>query len=155
MTLLFPQKITYGRIIMHTETFLKYFFLFIIGGFSYFYIEILFRGYSHFSMIICGGTALILCGIINQASHFRISVITQMLISSCIITLLELITGYIVNIKLHLHIWDYSKLPYNLYGQICPAFSFIWMIASLPCIFTDDIIRWILFDEEKPQYKLL
>ena len=140
---------------MCKENILKYIFLFLIGGFSYFYIEILFRGYSHFSMIICGGLALILCGMINQISNFRISLITQMLISTCIITLLEFITGYIVNIKLHLHIWDYSKLPFNLYGQICPAFSLIWMLASLLCIFMDDIIRWTIFDEDKPHYKFL
>ena len=140
---------------MCKENILKYIFLFLIGGFSYFYIEILFRGYSHFSMIICGGLALILCGMINQISNFRISLITQMLISTCIITLLECITGYIVNIKLHLHIWDYSKLPFNLYGQICPAFSLIWMLASLLCIFMDDIIRWTIFDEDKPHYKFL
>ena len=140
---------------MCKENILKYIFLFLIGGFSYFYIEILFRGYSHFSMIICGGLDLILCGMINQISNFRISLITQMLISTCIITLLEFITGYIVNIKLHLHIWDYSKLPFNLYGQICPAFSLIWMLASLLCIFMDDIIRWTIFDEDKPHYKFL
>ncbi len=55
----------------------KYLFLFLVGGFSYFYIEILFRGFSHFSMIVCGGLAFILCGLINQLMHFRISLITQ------------------------------------------------------------------------------
>ena len=144
-----------GRFDVNTKIFLKYLFLFVIGGFTYFYIEILFRGYSHFSMILCGGFAFILCGMINQLSNFQISIISQILISTCIITLLELITGYIVNIRLHLHVWDYSKLPYNLHGQICPAFSLIWMFASIACIVLDDIIRWKIFDEEKPHYKLL
>ncbi len=98
---------------MNSNNIIKYIFLFIIGGFSYFYIEILFRGFSHFSMIICGGLAFILCGALNQFTHFKLSVITQMLISSIIITLLEFITGYIVNIRLHWNVWDYSSLPYN------------------------------------------
>ena len=131
----------------------KYLFLFLIGGFSYFYLEILYRGFSHFSMIICGGLAFIFCGLINQLMHFRISLVTQMILSMIIITGLEFITGYIVNIKMGWHVWDYSGLPYNLYGQICLAYSSIWLVLSLVCILMDDLIRWKIFDEEKPRYK--
>lgn len=133
--------------------FFKYLFLFLVGGFTYFYIEILFRGYSHFSMIICGGLAFIFCGLINQLMHFRISLLTQMILSAFIITGLELITGYIVNMKLHWNVWDYSGMPYNLFGQICLAYSMIWLVLSLACIFIDDWIRWRVFDEEKAIYK--
>ncbi len=130
----------------------KYLFLFLVGGFTYFYIEILFRGYSHFSMIICGGLAFILCGAINQLMHFRISLVSQMILSSIIITGLEFVTGYLVNIRLHWNVWDYSKMPYNLHGQICAAYSAIWLILSLVCIFVDDLIRWKIFDEERARY---
>ncbi|MBQ8086053.1 MAG: hypothetical protein IJ232_08120 [Lachnospiraceae bacterium] len=140
---------------MTTNTIIKYLFLFIVGGFSYFYMEILFRGFSHFSMIICGGFAFILCGLIDQVIKYNLSLISQMLISTCIITVLELITGYIVNIRLHLNVWDYSRLPYNFHGQICVAYSFIWLILSFLCITADDLIRWKIFDEEKPKYKLM
>lgn len=131
----------------------KYLFLFLVGGFSYFYIEILFRGYSHFSMIICGGLAFIFCGLINQLMHFRISLIVQMILSAFIITGLEFVTGYLVNMRLHWNVWDYSGMPYNLYGQVCLTYSSIWLLLSLVCIFMDDLIRWKIFDEEKPQYK--
>lgn len=130
----------------------KYLFLFLVGGFSYFYIEILFRGYSHFSMIICGGLAFILCGAINQLMHFRISLISQMILSTIMITGLEFVTGYLVNMRLHWNVWDYSKMPYNLYGQICVAYSAIWLVLSLVCIFVDDLIRWKIFDEERARY---
>lgn len=133
----------------------KYLFLFLVGGFAYFYIEILFRGFSHFSMIICGGLAFVLCGWIDQLTHFRISIVTQMLISAVIITLLELCTGYIVNIWLQWNVWDYSRMPYNFHGQICLAYSIIWMLLSLVCIVVDDLIRWKIFDEEKPSYRLM
>ena len=131
----------------------KYLFLFLIGGFSYFYLEILFRGFSHFSMIICGGLAFIFCGLINQLMHFNISLVTQMILSAIIITGLEFITGYIVNIKMGWHVWDYSTLPFNLYGQICLAYSLLWLILSLVCIYVDDWIRWKIFDEEKATYR--
>lgn len=135
--------------------FYKYLFLFLVGGFTYFYMEIMFRGFSHFSMIICGGIAFILCGMLNQFPGFRPSLITQMLLSAIIITGLEFITGYIVNMHLHWNVWDYSDLPYNLYGQICLAYSLIWLVLSLLCIFFDDLIRWKIFDEQKPVYKWL
>lgn len=135
--------------------FFKYLFLFLLGGFTYFYIEIIYRGYSHFSMIICGGLALILCGSLNQLTHFKMSVITQMILSSMIITGLEFVTGYIVNIRLSLNVWDYSGMPYNFYGQVCLAFSCIWLLLSLLCIFVDDFVRWKIFDEEKAAYRWL
>ena len=141
--------------IININNIFKYIFLFLTGGFAYFYIEILFRGFSHFSMIICGGIAFILCGALDQATHFRLSIISQMIISTIIITSLELITGYIVNIRLNWNVWDYSRMPYNFHGQICAAYSFLWMLLSLLCIVIDNIIRWKIFDEEKPRYKLM
>lgn len=131
----------------------KYLFLFLIGGFTYFYIEIFYRGYSHFSMILCGGLAFIGCGMLNQIFPSKFSFLTQMILSCIIITILEFLTGYIVNIKLGLAVWDYSDMPYNLYGQICLAFSIIWLILSAVCIFMDDLIRWKIFDEEKMEYR--
>lgn len=131
----------------------KYLFLFLLGGFGYFYIEILFRGHSHFSMIICGGLAFISCGILNQIFPNKLSFLTQMILSSIIITILEFITGYIVNIKLGWNVWDYSSLPYNFHGQICLAFTFLWLILSALCILLDDYVRYKIFDEEKVSYK--
>ena len=132
---------------------MKYLFLFIVGGFTYFYLEILYRGFSHFSMIVCGGLAFILCGLLNQNKKYQLTIPVQMIFSCFIITALEFITGYIVNIRLHWNIWDYSSLPYNLYGQICLTYSLIWLILSLLCIFADDWIRCIIFEEAKPHYK--
>ena len=56
-----------------------------------------------------------------------------MVLSSVIITVLELITGLIVNVWLRMDIWDYSNLPYNFKGQICLLYSFFgsWFPALL------------------------
>ena len=134
---------------------IKYLFLLLVGGFSYFYLEILYRGYSHYSMIICGGLAFILCGFINQKFGFQIPLIIQMFISAIIITSLELITGILFNIVLGANVWDYSNMPYNLYGQICLAYSTLWFFLSLICIFADDFLRHHLFNEKKATYRLL
>lgn len=136
------------------NTTLKYILLFFIGGFSYCGIEILFRGFSHISMLIAGGICFVLIGLLNEIFPFKISIISQMFISSLIITLVEFIAGYIVNILLGLNVWDYSDLPYNYLGQICLLFSNIWFFLSLPAILLDDYLKYYLLGEEKPSYKV-
>lgn len=130
----------------------KNLFLFLLGGFFYFYLEIYYRGYSHYSMIICAGIAFILCGNLKNIFHHKISFVSQMLISCIIITSLEFITGYIFNIKLHMHVWDYSGLPYNFMGQICLFYSLLWLSLSVLCIIVYDVICWLVFDEDKPVF---
>lgn len=78
-----------------------------------------------------------------------------MAISAILITVLEFITGVIVNLWLQLDVWDYSTLPYNVLGQICLPYTAIWFFLSLVCIFLDDWIRVELFDEKKPRYSIL
>lgn len=118
-------------------------------------MEIAFRGYSHVSMIICGGLSFILSGALNQWSHFEMSLISQMFLSMMIITALEFATGLIVNVWLGLNVWDYSGMPYQFMGQICLLYSVLWMGLSLLCIIVDDLVRWKIFKEEKPRYKIL
>ncbi len=135
-------------------TFFKYFTLFSIGGLAYMIIEILFSGNTHWTMGILGGICFILIGIINSVFSYDFSLLKQMILSAILITALEFITGIILNIGLHLAIWDYSHLPFNILGQVCLPFSIMWFFLSLPAIFLDDLIRWQLFNEEKPHYKL-
>ena len=130
----------------------KSYFLFMIGGATYVLIEILFRDYSHVSMFILGGLCFILIGLLNEL--IDISLPSQMFLSSIIITALEYITGYIVNIKLELNIWDYSNLPYNLNGQICLLFFNLWFLLSIVGILIDDILRTFVFGENFPKYYL-
>ena len=64
-----------------------------------------------------------------------------MLLCAVCITLLEFISGVILNIWLKLNIWDYSYEPLNVLGQICLPFMAIWFALSLPAMFLDKIIR--------------
>ena len=126
--------------------------LFMIGGATYNVIELLFRGYTHWSMFILGGLCFILIGLLNEV--FKLSITSQMLLSSVIITGLEFITGVIVNLMFQLNIWDYSNLPYNFMGQICLLFFNLWFLLSFVGIVIDDYIRSILYDESMPTYYL-
>lgn len=132
----------------------KYLVLGIIGGVTYIMMELLYRSYTHWSMFIVSAIAFILIGLINEYISWNMKPWKQMLIGSGIVTVMEFISGYILNIKLGWHIWDYSNVPFNVMGQICLPFSIAWVFISLIAIVADDYLRYWLFGEEKPHYKL-
>ena len=49
------------------------------------------------------------------------------------ITVVEIIFGVIFNIILKQNIWDYSNIPLNFMGQICPLYTLRWGVLS--CVF--------------------
>ena len=59
----------------------KCFTIFMTGGMIYYFLEISARHYSHYSMIICGGLATLLCGGLNQMFP-KMGILAQMLVSS-------------------------------------------------------------------------
>lgn len=137
------------------NTSLKYFTLFLIGGITYYFIEIAYRGYSHVSMVIVGGLCFILIGSINEFSNKDIPLLLQMLISVLLVDIVELISGIIINRILLLNVWDYSGLRFNFLGQISLNSSIAWFFLSLLAIYVDDLLRYIIYREEKPKYKFL
>lgn len=120
--------------------------IFFAGSFST-WIFTLFDVFMWWGIFLC-------CGLLNENVKIKISFISQMVLSSVIITVLELITGFIVNIWLKMDIWDYSHLPYNFKGQICLLYSVFWFLISSVAIVLDDFLRYKLFNEEKPHYKI-
>lgn len=135
--------------------FLQYFTLFLIGGVSYYFIEILYRGYSHFSMIIVGGLCFVLIGSLNEFSKKEIPLLLQMLASVLIVDTIELISGIIINKILLLNVWDYSNLRFNFLGQISLRSSVCWFFLSLLAIFIDDLLRNKIYNQEKHTYKII
>ena len=130
----------------------KEFVLFIIGGLIYVGIEILARGFSHWSMFILGGICFVIVGLLNEFYEWDLLFQYQCLIGSLVITTLEFMTGCVVNIKLGWNVWDYSDQLFNLMGQICLKNSIYWIFLSGIAILLDDFIRWKVFNEEKPRY---
>ncbi len=56
------------------------------------------------------------------------------LIGVILTTLIELIAGWALYTFFHARWWDYSSMPLNLNGYICPAFSIIWGLAVLAVV---------------------
>lgn len=137
----------------YIKSLIKYAVLFFFGGLVYYLIEILWRGYSHWTMIILGGLCFVAVGLINNILPWNMVIELQALIGAVLITSLEFIVGLIVNVNLGWDIWDYSNVPFNFLGQICLPFSLLWYMLSIIVIFTDDYIRHIFFNEQKPVYR--
>lgn len=107
------------------------FLTFAIGGVGYGLLELLWRGHTHISMVITGGVCLM---IIREVYHrfSKTPLILRGVISSGMITAVELVVGCVVNIALGLHVWDYSGERFDLLGQICPFYSMLWFVI---CVF--------------------
>ena len=131
----------------------KYAVLLCVGGTAYCCIETLWRGHTHWTMFIVGGLSFIFCGAINELFDWDMHIWKQMLICACGITAIEFVAGVVINLVFHLHVWDYSHMPFNVLGQICLTFSIIWFFLSFIAILLDDWIRYLFFGEEKPHYR--
>lgn len=109
------------------------FMLFSIGAVGYGLLEVMWRGYTHWSMLGAGGICFVSFGTISEKMK-KASLIFKAIIGSTVVTSVELIFGIIFNIILKKNVWDYSKMPFNLGGQVCMLYSFFWVILSLICI---------------------
>ena len=125
-----------------------------VGAFTYGLIEISMRGYTHISMGVLGGICLIIIDIICEKADKIRYMYMKMLICAVIITALEFVTGIIVNVWLELEVWDYSELPLDICGQVCPLYFGIWYILSFFGVAMSLIVRQLIFKEEKIKLRI-
>ena len=78
----------------------------------------------------------------------------QALACAALVTAVELAAGLILNVWLGLGVWDYSDLPGNFIGQICPQFAAVWFWLCLVFIPAFDWMRWSVEGGERPKYYL-
>lgn len=132
----------------------KYAFLAWFGGSTYCALEVIWRGYSHWTMLVLAAVVFIAIGAMNEVWSWQTSLALQVVTGTALATALEFITGCIVNLWLGWDVWDYSDMSGNLMGQICPQYTLLWAALVLVAILLDDYIRWRFFGEEKPHYTL-
>ena len=121
-----------------------YSLLFLIGFFGYGLLEIVWRGYTHPTMGLAGGLCLCFLSIINVKLK-QLKLIYRAILGGLFITTIEFLIGILMNVGLKNQIWDYSAMPFNLFGQICLSVSVLWCALSIPMMWLTTIIRRYIF----------
>ncbi len=104
----------------------RYILFFIIGAVGYAAIEMIWRGRTHWSMALAGGVCFIIFSLVAEGFAER-PLLFKALLCALGVTLVELVFGLVFNVALGMNVWDYSNMPLNLLGQICPIFSLVWV----------------------------
>lgn len=124
--------------------------VFTAGGLIYGGIELLWRQRTHWSMVLTGGACVL--SLYKLYTRFpRLSLPEKCVLGSLVITSIEFAVGCVVNLILGLKVWDYSKQPFNLLGQICLLYSVLWGFLCIPISYLCSIINKRTI--KKPEYK--
>jgi uncharacterized membrane protein len=151
----------------------RYATIFVLAGIIYVFMEVAFtalifkmRGYSscisYFAFMGCtsvymffiGGLLGLLLGGINEIKFLRrhLNMFFQALTGAVLITAVEFISGYILNIIFKFNLWSYSDIaingvPLNVEGQICLPFTVIWFFIAPVAFWFDDTVRALVYHE--------
>ena len=97
----------------------------LFGGVCYGLMEVLWRGYTHPSMVVTGGLCFAMICEIN-ARYARKSLLVRGAMCALGVTCAEFCVGMLVNRLLNMSVWDYSGEWLHLFGQICPLYIGLW-----------------------------
>lgn len=120
--------------------------LFALGGGAYGLIEVLWRGYTHWTMVVLGGTLFLLLGVLNSRLPQNTSLLLRGLLGGILITATEFAAGCVLNLGLGLAIWDYSSMPFQLLGQVCLSYSFLWVILAMVAALVYNSVHHLAWD---------
>lgn len=131
------------------------------GGTMYFLLEVVFktlRGEPEqisWTMLVLAVLLTIPVERCGEQLPWEVPLWLQALACAVLVTAVELAAGLILNIWLGLNIWDYSRLPFNLWGQVCPQFTAVWWFLCLLFIPAFDWLRWAVEGGDRPRYFML
>lgn len=126
--------------VMGLERLKEWITVYAVGSAGYSLIELLWRGFTHWSMCLAGGVGFLLL----YAADLRMAgrALLQKALAGCaLLTGVELIFGCVVNKLLKLDVWDYSQEKGNLMGQVCPLYSILWFLLSFFVIPIGGVLR--------------
>ncbi len=104
---------------------------FLLGAAGYPLLELCWRGRTHPSMALAGGMAMSWLGFIHRKGKDR-PLWQLALLGGLGITGIEYGIGQAFNRRFR--VWDYRRMPLNVQGQICPAYTLAWCGLSAAVI---------------------
>ncbi|MBQ4087053.1 MAG: hypothetical protein IJC78_02255 [Clostridia bacterium] len=118
---------------------------FFFGAAGYGVLELLWRGRTHWSMLLAGGICfLVYYKLCRDSQHMPLFV--KCLLGASLITSVELMFGTVVNVMLGMNVWDYTNLPFHFFGQVCLPFFILWFLLCVPLTLLCDFLRMKLGD---------
>lgn len=124
--------------------FKEFLHIYAFGCTGYMFIEILWRGHTHWSMGVVGGicfVAMYIIDIVKKEAH----ILLKAFYSAICVTAVELLSGLIINKLFGLAVWDYSNMKFNLLGQISLLYSILWFFLCIPALIMCRILRHRVF----------
>ena len=79
--------------------------------------------------------------VVRFLSPYKANLVLLYITSVILVTVLEWLTGFILEKLFHNKWWDYSNMPLNLNGYVCLLFSLIWGVA---CVLIVDFIHPVI-----------
>lgn len=131
------------------------------GGTMYFLLEVAYKTISgrpeaiSWTMLVL---AVVLCVPVERCGAelpWDCPLWLQALCCAALVTAAELAAGVVLNLWLGLGVWDYSQMPGNLWGQICPQFALPWWGLCLIFIPVFDWLRCAVAGGEIPTYRII
>ncbi len=105
--------------------------LMLFGGICYGLVEIIWRGKTHWTMVVTGGLCFAaLFRLFKRLSNLPTA--ARCVCGGAVITFFEFCSGCVINKLLRLKVWDYSHNKLNIKGQICAFYSAMWVLLSYP-----------------------
>ena len=133
----------------------EYLFLLTLGGSLYYSFEMVFRGFSHWSMFLLGGLCRVFFAQQGIRTAWRAPLWKQVLWCVIFVTACEFITGIFVNKIMRWNVWDYTDQPFQIMGQICLPFTIIFSGLCAVGILLSGYLLHYLYGEEMPHFHVL
>ena len=115
----------------------------LVGSAGYSLLEILWRGFTHWTMAVTGGLCFFLLYRLNLRRP-REGVLRKCLRGPFAVTAVEFLVGCVVNRLLKWQVWDYSGRFGNLLGQVCPLYTGLWFLLCIPVYGLAGLVRKLL-----------
>lgn len=134
--------------------------LWVWTGTLYFFIEVVWKT-SHGRPETISWTMLLLAIILavplerfGAELPWDMPLMVQSAVCGVAITVVEFVAGLIINVWLGMGVWDYSAMPGNIMGQVCPQFLVMWVFLAAVGIVMLDWMRHDVEGGERPRYTL-
>lgn len=115
---------------------------FACGAVAYALVEIIWRGHTHPTMLLAGGVCFLIIYLLEKRLS-QTPLPLRCLLYCGVITATELAFGAVFNLIFDFSVWDYSAMPFNFLGQICPGYSVLWFAISFPAVGLCRVIRLV------------